>query len=141
MQILHGLTFGATHLAGMTFIQRHIAPAMSASARSRAMAMASACAGALGSPRRVAYSPAVATASPTSAASSAWAMTGISSMAAYCSSRSMVPLSEIHLRPVAIPFAPASRIRANSAISRPSSPRVAAASGWTQKSGFPLLEI
>jgi MFS transporter, PPP family, 3-phenylpropionic acid transporter len=33
MQILHGLTFGATHLAGMTFIQRHIAPAMSASAQ------------------------------------------------------------------------------------------------------------
>ncbi len=33
MQILHGFTFGATHLAGMTFIQRHIAPGMSASAQ------------------------------------------------------------------------------------------------------------
>jgi len=32
-QILHGFTFGATHLAGMTFIQKHIAPAMSASAQ------------------------------------------------------------------------------------------------------------
>lgn len=33
MQVLHGFTFGATHLAGMTFIQRHISPAMSASAQ------------------------------------------------------------------------------------------------------------
>ena len=33
MQVLHGFTFGATHLGGMTFIQRHIAPAMSASAQ------------------------------------------------------------------------------------------------------------
>ncbi len=32
-QVLHGFTFGATHLAAMTFIQRHIAPAMSASAQ------------------------------------------------------------------------------------------------------------
>lgn len=32
-QVLHGFTFGATHLAGMTFIQRHVAPAMSASAQ------------------------------------------------------------------------------------------------------------
>ena len=31
MQILHGITFGATHLGGMTFIQRHIAPGVSAS--------------------------------------------------------------------------------------------------------------
>lgn len=33
MQILHGVTFGATHLGGMTLIQRHIAPGMSASAQ------------------------------------------------------------------------------------------------------------
>ena len=33
MQMLHGFTFGATHLAGMTFIQRHISPPMSASAQ------------------------------------------------------------------------------------------------------------
>ena len=33
MQILHGFTFGATHLGGMTFIQRHIEPGMSASAQ------------------------------------------------------------------------------------------------------------
>lgn len=32
-QVLHGVTFGATHLAGMTLIQRHIAPGMSASAQ------------------------------------------------------------------------------------------------------------
>ncbi len=33
MQVLHGITFGATHLGGMTLIQRHIAPGMSASAQ------------------------------------------------------------------------------------------------------------
>ena len=33
MQVLHGFTFGATHLAGMTLIQRHIAPGISASAQ------------------------------------------------------------------------------------------------------------
>jgi MFS transporter, PPP family, 3-phenylpropionic acid transporter len=33
MQILHGVTFGATHLGGMTFIQRHVAPGISASAQ------------------------------------------------------------------------------------------------------------
>lgn len=33
MQVLHGITFGATHLAGMTLIQRHVAPGMSASAQ------------------------------------------------------------------------------------------------------------
>ena len=32
-QILHGITFGATHLGGMTLIQRHIAPGISASAQ------------------------------------------------------------------------------------------------------------
>ncbi len=32
-QVLHGITFGATHLGGMTLIQRHIAPGMSASAQ------------------------------------------------------------------------------------------------------------
>ncbi|HKK30294.1 MAG TPA: MFS transporter [Alphaproteobacteria bacterium] len=33
MQILHGVTFGATHLGGMTLIQRHIVPGVSASAQ------------------------------------------------------------------------------------------------------------
>ncbi|MGY9055465.1 MAG: MFS transporter [Alphaproteobacteria bacterium] len=33
MQVLHGVTFGATHLAGMTLIQRHVAPGVSASAQ------------------------------------------------------------------------------------------------------------
>lgn len=32
-QVLHGVTFGATHLAGMTLIQRHVAPGISASAQ------------------------------------------------------------------------------------------------------------
>ena len=49
----------------------------------------------------------------------------------------MVPESPIQRRPVATALAPASRISASSASSAPSSPRVAAASGWTHKSGLP----
>ncbi len=33
IQMLHGLTFGATYLGGMTFLQRHIAPEISATAQ------------------------------------------------------------------------------------------------------------
>jgi hypothetical protein len=62
----------------------------------------------------------------------------MSSIAAYCSSRSITPLSAIQRRPVAIALAPASRISAISASCAPSRPAVAAASGWTQKSGLPL---
>ena len=61
--------------------------------------------------------------------------------ARHWSKRSITPESAVHRRPVATPRAPASRIRPSSAISQPSSPRVAAASGCTQKSGFPLLAM
>ena len=102
-----------------------------------AIASASASDGALGRPRRVAISPAVATALPVIPASSACAITTMPSIPAYCSSRSIVPESPIHWRPVATARAPASRISAISASDSPPRSLVAAASGWTQKSGLP----
>ncbi len=70
-----------------------------------------------GQAQRVAISPAVAAACPVRPPSSAWDTTTRSSIAAYCSSRSIVPLSAIQRRPVATPRAPASCIRPISASS------------------------
>lgn len=112
-------------------------PAIRTSARSRAMAMLSASAGAWGRPSRVAISPEVATAVPDRPWSWLCTISGRSSIAQYCISRCITPVSTIQRRPVATARAPASCISAISAISAPARSRVAAARGCTQKSGLP----